>query len=254
MKNTKVKHRINIIVSILLWVLIWFIVSLIIDNALLFPSPFDVIKALFACLGDSAFYHCVLFSFGRIALGFLIGLLGGFLLGILSNVCDFLKTFIETFIRIIKSIPVASIVVLLLIWFDAGALSTIVSALLCLPLFYQGTLLGYESTDQKLIYMAKVYRIRPLRKFVNIFLPKILLNLSSVSKTASGFALKSGIAAEVIGLVRYSVGNEIYKAKMYLETPRLFALTITIILLGCLFEFVCSCIFKKIKKLVGGNQ
>ena len=51
-----------------------------------------------------------------------------------------------------------------------------------------------------------------------------------------GFCFKSGIAAEVIGLPANSIGGELYKAKLYLMTPELFAWTIVIVAASVLFE------------------
>ncbi len=50
------------------------------------------------------------------------------------------------------------------------------------------------------------------------------------------FMLESGVAAEVIGIPSGSVGEKLYEAKIYLQTPELFAWTLTIILLSVWFE------------------
>lgn len=52
---------------------------------------------------------------------------------------------------------------------------------------------------------------------------------------AIGLCWKSGVAAEVIGMPSGSIGEKLYQAKVYLETPDLFCWTLTIVLLsvGC---------------------
>ena len=52
----------------------------------------------------------------------------------------------------------------------------------------------------------------------------------------SGPLLESGVAAEVIGIPDQSIGEQLYQAKVYLNTPDLFAWTIVIVMLSVLFE------------------
>ena len=47
---------------------------------------------------------------------------------------------------------------------------------------------------------------------------------------------KAGVAAEVIGVPSGSIGEKLYNAKIYLNTPDLFAWTIVIIVISFVFE------------------
>ncbi|MDE7013313.1 MAG: nitrate ABC transporter permease, partial [Kineothrix sp.] len=53
---------------------------------------------------------------------------------------------------------------------------------------------------------------------------------------ALGLCWKAGIAAEVIGMPSGSIGERLYEAKIYLETPDLFAWTLIIVLISICFE------------------
>ena len=61
-----------------------------------------------------------------------------------------------------------------------------------------------------------------------------------------GFCWKSGVAAEVIGLANNTIGVHLYNAKVYLETPELFAWTVTIILLSVSIEKLLVCVLQKL--------
>ena len=56
--------------------------------------------------------------------------------------------------------------------------------------------------------------------------------------TAMGFAWKAGIAAEVLATPKNSIGEQLYNAKIYLETADLFAWTVVVILLSMAIEEV----------------
>ena len=63
-------------------------------------------------------------------------------------------------------------------------------------------------------------------------LPAALPSTGAALSTAMGLAWKSGVAAEVIGIPTGSIGEKLYKAKVYLATPDLFAWTLTVVLIS----------------------
>ena len=52
----------------------------------------------------------------------------------------------------------------------------------------------------------------------------------------SACALRRGSQREIIGIPKGSIGEKLYNAKIYLETPDLFAWTFVIIAVSVLFE------------------
>ena len=73
------------------------------------------------------------------------------------------------------------------------------------------------------------------RRLRGIYLPAVLPHFRSAASLGLGLCWKSGVAAEVIGIPGGSIGEKLYKAKVYLATPDLFAWTVAIVLLsaGC---------------------
>ena len=66
--------------------------------------------------------------------------------------------------------------------------------------------------------------------------------------TGLGFAWKSGIAAEVICSPDRAIGTELRDAKAYLETPEVFAWTVTVVLLSVLLERLLLQLVQRSKK------
>ena len=58
----------------------------------------------------------------------------------------------------------------------------------------------------------------------------------SAASLALGLCWKAGAAAEVIGLPAGTIGERLYTAKIYLQTPDLFAWTAVILILAAVFE------------------
>ena len=65
-----------------------------------------------------------------------------------------------------------------------------------------------------------------------------------------GLCWKAGVAAEVIGVPTGSIGEKLYHAKIYLNTPDLFAWTIVIILISFLFEKLFLGLVRKIMQAI----
>jgi len=104
------------------------------------------------------------------------------------------------------------------------------------PIIYTNILTGLKEVDSKLLDFSKVYNINGFRKLHYILIPEIFQYVISAVKTASGMAWKSGVAAEIIGLSRNSIGYKLYEAKIYFSISDLFAWTLVIILLSLGFE------------------
>ena len=105
-----------------------------------------------------------------------------------------------------------------------------------LPILYLHTLTVLEQTDPKLIEMAKLFHVSIKNQVLFLYLPQILPSILSACSLAAGMAWKSGIAAEIIGLSKHSIGNQIYQAKIYLVTPELFAWSFVVILFSIGWE------------------
>ena len=147
----------------------------------------------------------------------------------------------------IRSVPVASFVILALIWIGSENLSVFISFLVVIPMIYGATLAGLENMDQKLLEMSQVFSMPFLKKVRYLFVPAVHPYLVSSCRTALGMSWKSGVAAEVIGIPKTSIGEQLYYTKLYLDTSGLFAWTFSIILISAVFEFVFLTLLKKVR-------
>ena len=146
------------------------------------------------------------------------------------------EEFLRPFVLTIKAIPVASFVILVLIWVPSRNLSVVISFLMVFPIIYTNVLEGERQMDPKLMEMAQVFSLsRPVR-LRYLYLPQILPYFRTGCSVGLGLCWKAGVAAEVIGIPDQSIGEQLYNAKVYLDTPELFAWTIVIIMLSFLFE------------------
>lgn len=222
--------------AILFWILVWQGASMLIGEEILLASPLRVCKTLVTLLPTAEFWETVAVSFGRIAAGFALALLIGVLFAVLAACSRLLRTLLAPLVLMIKAVPVASFIILVLLWTGSEGLSVVISFLMVLPVVYTNTLEGILQTDVQLLEMAKVFHLRWHQKLRAIYLPDVLPYFSSACSIGIGLGFKSGIAAEVIGLPDGSIGEMLYQAKIYLSTGEVFAWTIVIVVLTICFE------------------
>lgn len=219
-----------------MWLLIWQAVSMWIGQEILLVSPVTVLFTLLELAATAQFWMSVAASVGRIAGGFLIGVLAGTVLAALSAGIPAVREFLWPFVVTVKSIPVASFVILVLIWISSENLSVLIAFLMVFPVIYTNVLDGIQQVDSRLLEMAAVFEIPLARRIRSIYLSQVMPFFQAGCSLALGLCWKAGVAAEVIGIPRHSIGENLYNAKIYLDTPRLFAWTLVIILISVLFE------------------
>ncbi len=238
-------NRIRKLMILLFWITVWHIAALLIHNNIVFVGPLDVIHSLSQLIITAGFWISIAYSFFRILLGFCGAFFCGILAGSLAYRFSLLKEFLDPLVLMIKSVPIASFIILALIWIGSENLSILISFLVVFPVLYVNTIAGLESTDKDLLEMAAVFSIRTGGRIRCIYLPSLSPYLVSGCQVALGMSWKSGIAAEVIGVPAHSIGENLYLSKIYLGTADLFAWTIVIIVISSLFEKLFLMLLKK---------
>ena len=232
-------------VVIVCWIIIWQLVAVLVHNDILFVGPAETVRALVRLAATDTFLKAVFSSYGRILAGFCIGVVSGILLAVASYVNKVAQAFIAPFVHLSKTVPVACFVVILLIMAGTSHTALIVSAIVALPVLYNGVYGGLKNADREEIEIADMFTMTRLDRVRHIFLPAVYPFLLAALKLASGVSFKAGIAAEVIAQTCGSLGNGLYKAKVLLQTDVLFAITVVVVALSFITEKAVVFIFRK---------
>ena len=208
--------------AVLFWLAVWQAAAMAIGQEVFLVSPVQALRCLLRLLPQADFWHRVGFSAGRILLGFGLGVVCSAALAVAAEICPAAEVLIAPVLQLVKATPVASFIILALVW---------------------------------LLEMAKVFRLPLGRRLRAVWLPAVLPAFRQGCSVALGICWKSGVAAEVIGLPNGSIGDALYRAKITLSTGELFAWTFVIILLSAAFEKLFLRALDAVSRaLIGGEE
>ena len=248
--STTEKRRIYYIAAVLVWIVVWAVLSALVGEEIFLPSPLSVIKSLFSLIPRSSFWKAVGFTLSRVIAGIVLSSVIASLLAVLSSFSGKLEILLSPLVKAVRSIPVASVIILVLLWVKSRNLSVVISSLVVFPVIYTSVLSGMKNTSPLLIEMASNYSVGRRKRIRYIYIPSVFPYLRTGMRTAVGFAWKSAVAAEVIGLPKNSIGTALYEAKIYLLTSDLFAWTLVIVILSALFEKVTILLLEKAERRI----
>jgi len=196
----------------------------------------QVLTRLLEMMLEREFWLYTALSLLRVLAGLLSATVLAVFLAVLCCKSSLADCLFAPLFSLIKSTPVASFVILVLIWLDRDFVPVLISALMVLPVIWANVSAGIKGTDSQLLEMAAVYRLSGSTTLRRIYIPSVLPHFRSACRASLGMAWKAGIAAEVLTVPRAAIGRMIYESKLYLQTTDLFAWTLAVIILSLLIE------------------
>ena len=244
MASAKTFRRLALwLLPVIFWIGVWQLAAWLVElsvegrgNELLLPYPLSVAKSLIRLAGEGGFWKTVAASLVRILSGMVLGAAAGIVLAVLTSASPVLDHILSPAIRVVRATPVASFILLVLLWTGRDAVPVIIAALMVLPVVWENFSRDIKATDPQLLEMAKTYRFSGFKTLWLIYIHSLRPYFSAALTNAMGLAWKSGAAAEVLCLPKEAIGTRIYNSKMYLEIPDLFAWTVVVVSLSLILE------------------
>lgn len=236
MKDRSTQNILQRAGAVLLALAVWQVLAMSVGQQLLVPSPLSVLLRLSNIWQETGFWSTVWFTLRKIIAGFLLGLGFGLGLGALAGRFPLFEVLFRPWAVMIKSVPVASFIIICLIWMSSAQLSVFISFLMVLPIIYTNVLQSIRSVDGQMLEAVKIFRLSWPKRVLYLWLPQLKPYLLSACTVSLGISWKAGIAAEIIGIPAGSIGRMFYDAKVYFNTVDLFAWTVIVVVISVLFE------------------
>ena len=157
----------------------------------------------------------------------------------------FVRDLIHPVMAVVKATPVASFIILMLLFLGPVKVPSLITFLIVLPIVWTNLDQGIASIDKQLTEVAKIYRFSLAKRLRVLIFPSVKPYFLSACKTAIGLAWKAGVAAEIIAMPPNTIGTMIGEAKLYIMSAEMFAWTLTVVLLSLIIEFGVSYLFAK---------
>ncbi len=228
---------------------VWELYARYLNNALLFPTFFAMLEALWHGFASGGLPGKAWYSIKILLIGYSIGMALAAVLTILAITTRLGTDLLETLTSMFNPLPAIALLPLALIWFGLGS-SSIVFVLIHSVLWVVAlnTHSGFLSVSATLRMVGRNYGLSGPRYVASILIPAAFPSILTGLKIGWAFAWRTLIAAELVFGVSSGAGGlgwYIYENKNELEIPAVFAGLFTVILIGLLVENV---IFQTIER------
>ena len=228
------------IAIIVLLVVIWEAYARWLDYALLFPTFIETIRVAWSDLGELA--DRVAASMRALIVGYAVGLAIAAILTTLAVASEIGARFLSTLTAMFNPLPAIALLPLALIWFGLGTPSLVFvivhSVLWAVAL---NTLTGFRAVPETLRMSGRNLGLKGVRYVILILMPAAFPSILAGLKIGWAFAWRTLIAAELVfGASSRSggLGWYIFAARSELDTARVFAGLLAVIVIGLLVEAV----------------
>lgn len=235
------------IVGLLAIIAIWIVSSIVINNDIVLPKFINVMKSLKDLFLDGNTYLTIGNTLLKLILSVAFGFVISFILGLLSYLFEGFSYFITPLIAILRTLPVASVSILLLLLIGNRQTPYFITLFVLIPVLYENILMSLKGINKGVIEEVKMMSNLTPYVLFNIYIPIIGPGLISGLISSIGLGLKVMVMAEFISQTPNTIGYELNQEKIFLNIDRVFAWTIVLIIFMIVVTYILKIVQKKAK-------
>ncbi len=222
--------------AIFLGFILWIVLYLLINQPLLMPSISDT----FIAFSKLFYIESYVVTWISTALRLVIILAAstglGIILGAISSRKHIVEKFLAPYITILRTVPVISVIVILMILFGFRVSPYVVTFIMVFPIVYQQTLDSIKSIDQAYldVYHLENNSLYTMLRFC--YIPLVKHQLLTGLLQSAGLGIKVLVMTEYLAQTPKSIGYALYMSRVNLQYDFVFAWTILMIIITILIE------------------
>jgi len=242
--NTAFRRAVVLVVIALGWeATAWWM-----NNPLLFPSLSDTFRALIDSTLDGTLPSRVRLSFETLLISYTCGVLVAAALTIFAVSTRVGVDVLSTLTAIFNPLPSVALVPLAMLWFGVGLTSmTFVVVNSVVWVMSLSTLGGFLTVSETLRMVGQNYGLKGMRYVWHVLIPAAFPSILTGMKLGWAYSWRALVGAELVfGATNRGggIGWFVFENRMSLETPRVFAGLLVVIIIGVVVE---SLIFRTIE-------
>ena len=222
------------LVGICILLVIWQLLSITL-NPVIIASPLHTVSTFLRLLTEKRTWVYVATTLQRLLIGLLIGSAIGTSLGLAAGLNRCVRQILEPVRWVAMTVPAVVIAIVAMLWFGMGSKPvTFIAAIINVPLTYVNVMEGMMAIDDKLVEMARSFRLPRRMLFTEVYLPSIGSALMAALTLTVGMGVRVVVLAELMG-AHDGIGYAFSRAWIQLDTPAIFAwMLMSLLLLGAL--------------------
>lgn len=254
MKDSIINRKQNIFfaLGILVILLVWFIWTLADDN-IFFPKISEVLIDIGKLLSDGNNLLIILYTLIKVICLIIASFIVSIVLAILSYKYVAFRSFISPLIVIMRSTPVASVILILILLVGSKYAPFIISLLVIIPIAYEGIYSAFKSIDDDIIDETRLMSNINIKIIITVFIPIVANLLISTILSCFGLCLKVLVMSEVLTQGNMTIGGNIQLAKSTIDITRVFSWSVILVIIVLIVEFLIKIVEKKIVNNKSGN-
>jgi len=222
--------------GIIIFLTLWQLLALFFGWSIILPSPREVLPTMVHLLLQPDTGIALAQTAWKVLLSLTMVLLIGIVLGLLLGLVNPLYEMMRPIIMVIQAVPVISWLTLVIFAWGIGWRGPVfITFLALLPMALLTTVSGVRNLDQKLLEMARVYKVSGTSILKDIYIGSLLPFVAAIIDVSIGQAWK------VILVTEYLCGNsglgvKILSARYAVDSNGVYAYTLLAVILGIITE------------------
>ncbi|MBN1535707.1 MAG: ABC transporter permease subunit [Anaerolineales bacterium] len=240
-------NALQIAVGITLVILIWQGLALTVNKNII-PPPWETLRLFWVEMFSANILFATWQTFSKVVLALLFTMIVGILLGLLLGLSDSLYEICRPIIMLIQAVPVISWLSLVIFAWGIGWKGPVyIASISLLPISILTTVSGVRNLDKNLLEMARVYRVTRQKILKDIYIGTLMPFIVAILDVSIGQAWKVILVTEYLCGGK-GLGVEILMARMNIDFPRVWAVTLIAVSLGIIMEKSVKFVLWKISR------
>lgn len=233
------------LMSVGLIILLWTIYARSIDNPYILPGPISTIEYLSTLLAELETYKTIITTLFRLLIAFTLSLSLAVILGVFAGNKEIVDEFLHPITSMLRSLPIASIIIIIVIIFGNQTSLYIITFLMIFPICYEATKAGVQNIDQSIKDALALEGLAKWKLILFVQLPLALPFIYTAITQSLGLGFKVIVMAEFISQSKSGIGRALKDGSISIDYQAVFAWTFIIIFIVIIFEFILNFIKRK---------
>lgn len=236
---------IRFVTGIVFIILFWELVALAVHRSIL-PMPAETLRIFAQGLISSDILAAGGQTIAKVLLVLALAILVGIPLGLCLGLSNTLYEICRPAIMLIQAVPVISWLTLVIFAWGIGWKGPVfIASISLLPISILTTVSGVRNLDEKLLEMARVYRVPQVKILKDIYLGGLMPFIAAILDVSIGQAWKVVLVTEYLCGGK-GLGEKILMARMNIDFTGVWATTLIAVFLGIAMERIVKFILRKI--------